>query len=530
MRHVTKPILLRFAGRLFLAALVAAPAFPQAQVNPLQRPGTGVQGQPQGTQRAIPFKPFAVPDPKTGAVPDPKTGQPIPPSTMLTLPSGKKITAGEYYRQLNELEQKLNQTGHSLREHTRKLVPTAAPKPVRRMRGGPQSAPPTPAEAGRVKAMLSPQVALQNQKSEAANKTRRASGTARLMLVPAATGLRGDIPPIKVSGADPGKARVPSTAFTERYKTSQYWQGWTAGDPSTFYINVGGGRLDLEGVRRGDNVANPGDVTTANIHAEAEIAGAVFGQSFEMLRMTADAHAPQGQPADVTLELKVLGSDAFPPWSANGIGIQTDPNNPPGFQHNFGPAPVTIPLVQVGPFQVVAHAGFNAQAGVKLYYGLFPTNAYADVQPYVNSGGYVAVDFGIGVAGIDIASVGVRGNLTFLNDGVDMSGSVALLLDPDAGNSPYFDVAYSGTEYYSILSGNIYVYATADLPVGVCQLASDNCDCNWFGVCTAEWDSPPIVSWSGLTNCGPCLWDPGWHPGIPNDGTPLFGGEEKIPL
>lgn len=361
--------------------------------------------------------------------------------------------------------------------------------------------------------MLTPQAVLQTQQLQAANKTRRASSAAKLIALPASqvfTKTAGTL----TLGTGPGSIAVcPRTCYTERYKTSQYWGGWTEGDPSTFYINVGGGRLDLEGVRRGDTYPSPGDVTSANIHAEAEIAGSVFGQPYEMLRVAADGHAPQSQPADVKLDLFVLGSQVYE-WSPpNGVGIQTDPNNPPGYQYNFGSPPVNIPVVQLGPFQVVAHAGFNGQAGVTLNYGLFPTNAYADVQPYVNTGGYAAVDFGIGVAGYDIASLGVRGNITFLNDGVDFKGSVALLLDPDAGNSPYFDVAYSGTETWNVLSGTISLYATADLPYGVCQLLSDNCDCGFpYVVCTAEWDKQ-IVSWGGDSGSAP-----------------IFGGEEKIPL
>jgi hypothetical protein len=432
---------------------------------------------------------------------------------MLTLPSGKKITAGEYYRQLNELEQRLNQTGHSLREHTRKLLPAGAPKPVRRMKAGPQSAIPLAAEATRVRAMLTPQGVLQTQKLQAANKTRRAPSAARLIALPTSQVFTKTTGTLALGTGPSAIAVCPRTCYTERYKTSQYWGGWTEGDPSTFFINVGGGRLDLEGVRRGDTYPNPGDVTTANIHAEAEIAGSVFGQPYEMLRVAADGHAPQSQPADVRLGLYVFGSQVYE-WSPpNGIGIQSDPSNPPGYQNNFGPPPVTIPILQVGPISVAAHAGVNLQAGVTLNYGLFPTNAFAHVQPYVNTGGYVSVDAGLGVGGYDIASVGVRGNITFLDDGVDFRGSVGLYLDPDANNNPYFDIVYSGTETWHVLDGSIYLYATADLPVGVCQLLSDNCDCSFpYVICSAEWDLP-IISWGG------------------DSGTaPIFGGEEKIPL
>jgi hypothetical protein len=55
----------------------------------------------------VPYKPFPVVDPKTGKA--------VKPDTLLTLPHGKKIKAGEYYAQLNQLEKKFNALGYSLR-------------------------------------------------------------------------------------------------------------------------------------------------------------------------------------------------------------------------------------------------------------------------------------------------------------------------------------------------------------------------------------------------------------------------------
>ncbi len=59
-------------------------------------------------QRAAPVKPA------TFDLKDPATGKPVSPETMLTLPDGQKITAKDYYAQLNALEKQSAARGHSL--------------------------------------------------------------------------------------------------------------------------------------------------------------------------------------------------------------------------------------------------------------------------------------------------------------------------------------------------------------------------------------------------------------------------------
>src|SRR5882724_2191950 len=53
---------------------------------------------------------------------DPETGAEIGPGTVLTLPDAKKVTAGQYYDELNKVEQGLNELGYSLREDWDNIV------------------------------------------------------------------------------------------------------------------------------------------------------------------------------------------------------------------------------------------------------------------------------------------------------------------------------------------------------------------------------------------------------------------------
>lgn len=56
----------------------------------------------------VPFKPIEMAD---------KNGRPIPPDEVITLSNGRKMTAAEYFKEINEIEQKLNSRGYSLRNN-----------------------------------------------------------------------------------------------------------------------------------------------------------------------------------------------------------------------------------------------------------------------------------------------------------------------------------------------------------------------------------------------------------------------------
>ena len=103
---------------------MAAPGVPLAGDVPLTGllpPARFDQNQVTVNKRApVPFTPFELMDPATR--------QKVSPDTIITLPSGKKVKAGDYYTELNRLEQRLNQLGYSFRDQ-----PNRAPTERRRV-------------------------------------------------------------------------------------------------------------------------------------------------------------------------------------------------------------------------------------------------------------------------------------------------------------------------------------------------------------------------------------------------------------
>jgi hypothetical protein len=520
MNHAFTRLFRYFEGGLlpaaiFLAAAVVVAGSARGQVSPLQRPGTQ-QGRTQPIQRRpIPFQPLVTPDPKTGKVPHPKTRELIAPDTIFTMPNSKQIKIGEYYRELNEFERRLNQAGHSLRESpSKKMLPPAPVKPIRRFRGAAPVAP-NVAEANRVKALLAPQAALQAQRLEQARKLEHTQSAQSQKATPSPatraplTIRPGEIHPVNPPGSgtstglSTGIRLADPLALTQRYKTSKVWTGWGEGD-SNFYVNVGGGRVDLEAVRKGDSEPDPSVISTTNLHAEGSVSAAVLSNSFDILRVTADAHAPDSRPADIKLDLYVFGALVYE-LNKQGIGIQDSITEP----INFSPSPFTQSY-QLGPFDFTAQEGVNGEVGFKLSYGLFPTNAYGELDPYVHTGAYANASIGVGLDGINLASAGVKGTLTFINEDVTLGGKAAILLDPASGQ-PYFDVLYYGDECWHALDGSLDLFVQWVSP---CWFPGAQCSCDIIPLnfCDNELDQP-IAGYGGDKGC-----------------SPLFGGEDKINL
>jgi hypothetical protein len=106
MVDIAGPVL-GLAGDVPLTGFLPPARFDQNQVTVYKRP-------------AVPFVPFELMDPATR--------QKVSPDTIISLPSGKKVKAGDYYAELNRLEQSLNQLGYSFRDQ-----PNRAPTERRRV-------------------------------------------------------------------------------------------------------------------------------------------------------------------------------------------------------------------------------------------------------------------------------------------------------------------------------------------------------------------------------------------------------------
>src|SRR5215468_3122852 len=128
MKYLAQKRIANFAAGLALAALITTPTFPQIRAQlPPQPPGAQAEIRKPPVQGRVNTQTIEVNSkPSRRFIPfemkDPKTGNPIPPDTRITLPNGKSMTAAEYFKELNKLEEAFNKIGYSLRDTQQEFV------------------------------------------------------------------------------------------------------------------------------------------------------------------------------------------------------------------------------------------------------------------------------------------------------------------------------------------------------------------------------------------------------------------------
>jgi hypothetical protein len=429
MNTPIKKLISSLATGLLLLAMIPTPAFTQTATIQHQAPAVT---PPADLVKIIkrparPFKPFEMREAKTG--------KPIPPNSEITLPNGKRMTAQQYFEQLNQYEKKLNEMGYSLRDPQEKtkiqesnINKTALQQQASAIAARPKSNSGQPAPAGIQDA----------QKEVAAQSKTEAIRMAALQ------------------SALTNVTKAPTKVHTEKA-----WN-YSLGNPSRLsaYFKA---KLVLDGTK---------DVT--NVSAEADAGGSVFNYTKSLLRATANINAPKTGTMNAKLDVYVLGSRIYnldqtvnANWSKSDSIYKTLDLHTPSLRF------------PIGPISISAKVGVQGSSGVAYFINLKPLSATAWLLPKVNAKAYAQVGIDIGIAG-----AGVRGNLTFLNYQLFLTGQCSIIVD--AGKLYFFE-KYFGSEQIECLQGNLELYAFIYYPCF-----------DWPPVCKKEysWD---LWSWNGFT-------------------------------
>ncbi len=330
---------------------------------------------------------------------DPNTGKPVHPDEIITV-NGVKMRAGDFYRQLNAMEQWLNEQGYSLRTDT-------------------------------YFEYFSPTLEAELAESEAY-----------------ARWLEENAP---LNGEEYGEGSDFSMASTYTYSNS--WNSQWLGN-SLFGIQVGGsifaqanlsppisGTARGEGVVRGRLANYQSDIATANGRASVSLnSNGTVNWAYQVA-------------------INVFGRQVWGDQNSGSFAIyQTYQRswNFPIAQVNWNSPP--IPLFCVGVLGINICA--NGQVGISGRVNLAASiNAnliqqQASANPYGSIGGYAAAWIGFN-GGIARVEVGVRGNLNFLSGGISGNAQGRILsLYP-----PAYEVNASLTASLNALSGNLQGYA-----------------------------------------------------------------------
>jgi hypothetical protein len=429
MNTPIKKLISSFATGLLLLAMIPTPAFTQSAPIQQQIPAVTPPVDLVKTIKrpARPFKPFEMREPKTG--------KPIPPNSEVTLPNGKKMTAQQYFEQLNQYEKKLNEMGYSLRD---------------------------PQEKTLIQESNISKTVLQQQAGRILSRQKSNSGQ------PAPAGIQDAqkevVAQLKTDAIRLAALRATLTNVTKvptKVHTEKAWN-YSLGNPSRLsaYFKA---KLILDGTK---------DVT--NVSTEADAGGSVFNHTKSLLRITANINAPKTGTMNAKLAAYVLGSSVYnlnqnvnAYWSKSDSIYKTLDLHTPTLRF------------PIGPISISAKVGVQGTGGVAYFVGVNALSATGWLLPKVNSKAYAQVGIDIGIAG-----AGVRGNLTFLNYQLFLTGQVSVIVE---SGKLYFFQKYFASEQIEALKGNLELYAFFYYPCF-----------DWPPVCKKEysWD---LWSWSGFT-------------------------------
>lgn len=328
---------------------------------------------------------------------DPNTGKPISPDMIIEV-NGTKMRAGDFYRQLNEMERWLNERGYSLRTDT-------------------------------VFPYYSPTLEAEIAESEAYARWLEENAP-----------LDGN-----VYGED-----TSDFAPASCYNYSNSWNSQWFGN-SLFGLQVGASV---------NASACLGNTIAATATGEARLNGRLASYPRELARATGNA-SYNGVSGDYSyrFNVSVLG---YSVWAPSGSGRTRNIFEGFSNSWNYRIASVnwsspTIPLFGVSIFgiwvgasgQVGINGALNLGASVNI--NLFTQQA--TVNPYGSLGGWAAAWIGAN-AGIARAEAGVRGNLTFLSGGVTGTANGSLGHD----GRLYYQLNAGLNANLNALSGNVQGY------------------------------------------------------------------------
>ncbi len=339
---------------------------------------------------------------------DPRTGRPVPPDQILRLGNGVRITAREYFAELNRIEKELNALGYSVRNAPDHTV-------IARVRIDP----------------------------------------AKYRIVPSGRPMRGTAKPVVGPGVrvtvhdlerlvDQRSARLQKRSSTSEHRVRKTF-AYTLGDTDILSASARG-TLELGG--------KPDGVET---RAEAAGGGTVFGHPFDALRVVVEGHSRAGGQSSAKMQMTALGATVFNVNKQGAIDETLERSRPLNLKYGAD--------VPVGPFALAVELRVQGSVGALVHVSTAPASDNGD-------GAAVAMNFEphihtalTGTAAIDlkIASAGIEGKVDIINLDADARGGLQLV---NRSGSPEVIELVSSSVDVSMLGGQLAAYAKVWNPFG----------------------------------------------------------------
>ncbi|MEO1373015.1 MAG: hypothetical protein AAFW70_01555 [Cyanobacteria bacterium J06635_10] len=372
---------------------------------------------------------------------DPKTGKAISPDKILELPNGKKVTAKEYYAELNQLEREFNQIGYSLREPGEKTTIQRSKIDKEQLQEQQESLKATPKE-------IDPEIQKKLEPSEVLKTIKENPREIKQIDSEKTISDGPDEIQRRLKSAKINSKLIPNLGQTKLAQVSSntgtYTRNWNkeVGNRNTFAAYLRG-ELKLEGTN-----------TYTRASAEGKAGSYVFNNNVELARATANLYAPVSGNGNVNANLYLVGQNVY------NFQRQFSTNFYRGdsFSRSLDIEAANVQF-WVGPIRMSAKLGVEGKASFR--YTLAASGgsryAYAQLNPFVYTRAYGQADVDIIVGG---GGLGVR--LLLLKDNLDARAFARVGFA--SGNRAYLQTYYSIYNDMEALRGNVYAYAYTYVP------------------------------------------------------------------
>ena len=373
---------------------------------------------PIETKAPIPHQPFLMVDPQTS--------KPVAPTQVLVGPKGERVTAQDYWDNVNKFEKYLNDRGLSQRN---------AP-PVTKMERLRDDDALEQARLSKLIARRKPVSPVVTQFQAARRVPPSPADTQRHLAVLAAQG-----------------ARVPYRHGDRMIDPNRVVEK-TVNLAFPFGTSIGGNlfNADFGGEERVESHEFHRTVTiTAHAH------GTVFGHDFRLMEAQsiaksayADSYGGSGS-AETECNVTMQGVEPFPPVkdvSTKKAQLYTDRHTLA--THTWSPEFPTVSF-GVGPFGVDMSIAASAHADIDGAFNVLYSSARADLMP--SSSLNVALSVSVSLPAIEL---GVEGKVRVFDTHLDLSNQAELV---DPGREAKLSIVNSGTQTTDALSGTLTAFA-----------------------------------------------------------------------
>lgn len=382
---------------------------------------------------------------------DPKTKKKYKPDEMITAPGGKKVKAGAYFAELNKLEKKLNEMGHSLRNSDKpvKLARTAMKVADLEKKAKTIAAHHLSFNAKTMRAVRKRAEIARRHADDAKKDEPRVAALRKFVALK---------PGVKAAPAKVGKALKAVAKPVAPKGTTKTWR-WELG------------RRKIMAASLDAKLETKGSADSVCVLGEAKADGYLANRKQSLVKATGVVRVPKSGASTLNVSVSVLGRSVYNKNVSKASSFsQKDQlsktfDKSVSFRFQLGPIPLSVKL------------GARGTAGIRYFVGVRPLAAEAQFVPFVRGEAYAQ-------CGIDIvvAAAGVGGKLRLVDFELRIGGKLAVKFD--ASSRPTLSEHAYVQSNISMLKGSLYVYAKVNV---------------LFWKKRYEWD---IWDWKGFSKSG----------------------------